>query len=228
MENNKPQNKISPIGVSVIYGFGKVLGDIISDPFQSNTFEKKLVNSLATHSLSYLTVTSIQDVVLKNKINPVSTLINNIIGYIPAAIVSYQLKDEINNSNILDERNRQLLADFCLFCSFVYTKAKTLELLKIEDYKLIKDIKENNNFEIDNFSNKKLRYFTDIMSSVVGSVAVAYATSMFDNNDSFLEKTGKSATIGVIFASAKSATDTFLTKILSKEKRDIELQEILI
>lgn len=44
------------------------------------------------------------------------------------------------------------------------------------------------------------------MSSVVGSVAVAYATSMFDSNDSFLEKTGKSASIGVIFALAKSAT----------------------
>lgn len=228
MENNKPKNKITPLQVSIIYGFGKVLGDIIADTFEKDTFENKFVNSLATHSLSYLTVTSIQDIVLQNKINPISTLIKNVVGYIPAAIVSYQLKDEINNSNVFDENQRKLIADFCLFCSFVYTKAKTLEFAKLENYKIMQNIESNDNLKIDNFTNKNLRYFADIMSSVVGSVAVAYATSMFDSNDSFLEKTGKSASIGVIFALAKSATDTFLTKILSKQSRDIELQEILI
>lgn len=221
---NEPQSavrstsNITPNQAGILFGSAKVIGDLCAS---GNTLSNNLVNSVVTHFVAQSGIRLKQGTQVPVKFNYISSavkdLISNSFGGM-CGMVSQKATEILAEQGGLSKENAKLLKDFVLLCGFVSTELHANKFLgKLDNFRLMQDINQSPQLEMRNISNKSIKFFVDVMSGAMGSLAISYIMPLVDSgNNTYIDSAKNGAIAGSIFMMAKTLTHNSLTKLYNK------------
>jgi hypothetical protein len=202
-------------------GIGKVIADVLVDGMflsREGVDAINISNSIATHMFFQGFARCNKEFKATDSFEEITTFVKDFVSCNIGGVCALLSK---NGAGILsthfaaDKISKKLINDFTFMSIFVSTQMlnKNYIMTQVNKVKCIDNFEKNKKRHIKHIDNSVVKFFTDVVSSAMGSIAIAYISPLITTKDDNWGDVARNGLIlGSVFSVAKNITHNFLTR----------------